>query len=58
MSKEVPGPTHNSQKRSVGVKKKGLVLAHIIWIKEGSISFGFLHRLKIVYIEQGPMILS
>ena len=59
MSKEGPWPTHYSQKRSVRVKKKGLVKAQIIWIIEELISFGcFLFRLKINFIEQGPMILS
>ena len=59
MSKEGPGPTHCSQKRSVGVKKKGRVNAQIIWIKEVLISFIFLlFSLKIGCIEQGPMILS
>ena len=59
MSKEGPSPTHYSQKRSVGVKKKGLVLDQIIWIKGGLISFGFLlFRLKMGYIEYESMILS
>ena len=58
MSKEGPGPTHYSQKRSIGVKKKGLFEAQIIWIKKGLLSFGFLlFRLKMDYIEQGHMIL-
>ena len=59
MSKEGPEPTHYSQKRLVGVKKKGIFYAQIIWNKEGLISFSlFLFRLKIGYIEQGPMSLS
>ena len=52
MSKEGPGPTYSSQKRSVGVKKKGLILSSN-YLDQRRINFIWflLFRLEMGYIE-------